>query len=268
MATLEQLRDALRERVRVKAPEEEADSIYKIPDEVLERTILESIYAHNPTYTIDTLPPQEVPFVMWLAEIEVYFNLASANSRYYSIMAEAGTQINRQERVSHYMRLIEGRQRHYDTMWAKFRELNPDTIQTGELIVRSPNTLHRAWRLSDRPSISLEVVRTTQTTADLQWSPYTKRRAKVSLYQHRGTIVDEWEIPLWHDGVFVPVSKDAKLLWSTLDPYRNKFRARDLKPGTKYHFAVVIQDTLGAWNYSEVRVETEAEEDADGSTGD
>lgn len=258
-ARLNSLRDYLRAKVQLKTPEEETDNIYKFEDEDLDRILLDAIKQHNPSYSLESLPREEEPFVLWLAEIEIYFSLASGNSRFYRISAEAGTEINRQQRVDHYMKLIEGRQRHYDTMWAQFTRLNPSQIETGDVYVKSPQTISRAWRLSDRPSINLESVTVRSTSVDLQWTVNRRSKSKYTLFKNTDLIVDEWEVPVWSEVAFLPLTKNSEVLMQTIDPTRNKYRAKDLLPNTKYHFAIVVIDELGKWGYSEITVETEEE---------
>lgn len=251
MADLATLRSILMSRVQLKAYEQETDSTYKILSSTLDEIITNSVKAHNPSYTLANLPEEEVCFVLWLAEIEVYFDLASGNSRFFSISAE-GAEINKQQRVLHYIRLIEGRQRHYDAMWARFKELNPDQIKVSDIYTSSPNLLKRTWRLSPRPSIVLTAPVATSTSIDLQWTTEWKKAAKFVLYKHSSIIVDEWEEPIWHGGIKVPVAPTAEILFITVDKYRDKYRVRELTPATTYHFAVAMMDSLGRYGYNQI----------------
>lgn len=257
MANLNTLVDILKSRVQLKAPEEETDVVYKVQPTVLEEIIIHSVSAHNPAYTVDTLPQEEEPFVLWLAEVEVYFALASGNSRFFSISAQ-GAEINKQQRVNHYMKLIEGRQRHYDTMWAKFKENNPNQVSTGEIYTFSPNALTRIWRLAERPSIVLQCVAKTPTTADLLWTVKSSlNKYRVSVYKHSDLIVDEWEIPTWSDSTFIPINSNSTWLFSTNDLFINKYRVKGLVPDTLYKVAVVLVDNLGRWTHSEIELITD-----------
>lgn len=256
MASLEELRKVLRSRVGLKAPDEESDAVYKIPDEVLDEVLKNAAMAHNPSFTdITKVPEEQIPFVLILAEIEVYYALAAGNARFFSISAE-GAQINKQERVNHYMMLIQGRQQHYDMLWAKFKESNPNQIEAGEVIVRAPNLLNRAWRLTDRPSISLVVNKVRSDSVDISWDVSRKTKTRVNIYLHTDLIIDEWEIPIWADGVHIPISSKARLVWYSYNPFLNKFRIKGLKPNADYNIAAVVIDTLGKWNFSEITVTT------------
>lgn len=256
MTDIVRLTSILRTRTRLKVPEEETDVIYTIPDSALQDIIEMSIKAHNPIYTATTLPENEICFVLWLSEIELFTMLCTGNAKFFKIQAQ-GAELNKQQRVTHYLKLIEGLERRYNIMWQHFLENNPDALQQGELIISSPHYLKRAYRLRERPSISLSTTSSTTNSIDLLWDGFSKNKAlNFRLYSLEGnlTIVDEYEIEELFDGI--PINKNSKLIYHTQDVNRNKYRVKNLKQNTVYEFAIVACTELGLWGYSEISAVT------------
>lgn len=259
MADLTKLVSTLMSRVQLKAPEQETDLVYQIPTIVLEDIIKDSITVHNSKYNISNIPVEEIPFALWLAEIEVLYMLASGNARFFKIKGQ-GAELNKQERVKNYMEIIKGVERRYDTMWKRFVQLNPLQIDVGQVIVDSPHYTDRAYRLRQRPFVSLLLDAKTANTADISWSISDTAKTKASLYLLKGSgvIVDEYESPSWgEEGIDVPLNKGAKQIFSTFDPHRTKYRVKDLLSNQEYTVAIIIQTEIGLWSSSEVSVVTE-----------
>jgi hypothetical protein len=257
MADLVTLTSILRTRTKLKAYADETDIIYKISDPDLQEIIDMSVKAHNGSYTVTTLPEAEVCFVLWLSEIELFTELAAGNAKFFKIEAQ-GAELNKQQRVDHYLKLIEGLERRYNIMWQRFVENNPDRVTESELIISSPHYLERAYRLRERPSISLSITGSTLSTIDLTWDGFNRNKPlNFKLYCLEGSnlvIVDEYDIEELFDGI--PINKSSELIYSTADVYRNKYRVKNLKSATSYTFAIIAFTDLGHWGYSEVTAST------------
>lgn len=259
MADLSKFQEVLRARFKLKALEQESDLIYKIDDLELESIINLAVVAHNASYTLDTLPQAEEPFVLWLAEIELLYMFASANARFFSISA-SGAAVNKQERVNHYLSIIDRLQRKYDSSWERFLSLNPEQIEVANSFIKGVSYGARVASLAQLPTVKLEVVKNTDTTADLQWKFITKLEPSiVYLYQSNSLIIDEWEEPVWMNGVHVPILPNAVNIFKVNNKFRDKFRVKNLQPATPYNFAAIVVDKGSRWNHHEVTMTTASE---------
>lgn len=260
MADLAKLTRTLRSRIQLKAPEQETDLVYQISTETLEDIIADSVVVHNSKYTISSIPVGEIPFVLWLSEIEVLYILASGNARFFKIKGQ-GAELNKGDRVKYYMEIIKGVERRYDAMWSRFIELNPLQIDVGEVIISTPHHLDRDYRLRQRPSVSLSVDSKTLSTVDISWVfiDKTKTNSMIYLLKGSGVIVDEYETPDWGElSMGAPIHKSAIPVFSTFDPKRTKYRIKNLLSNQEYTVAVIVQNEIGLWASSEIQVMTEA----------
>jgi len=256
MADLKKFQEVLRSRFKMKALVEESDLIYKIEDSELEDVINLGITAHNPKYTLQTLPAAEEPFILWLAEIELLYMFASANARFFSISA-SGASVNKQERVQHYLSIIDRLQKKYDSAWERFLSLNPEQIEVGEVFINNAISKGRTKRLAKLPTIELVAVRQTENSVDLQWNYISHLEPSViNIWQSKSLIVDEWEEPIWYNGVQIPVMPDSMPIFRTNNRFRDKFRAKNLEAGTLYNFAAIIVDKGNRWKHHEIKVTT------------
>lgn len=236
----------LRSRLRLSEPDQQTDPILKIPDSALEDIILGAISAHNPNYTLQTLPQNEVQFVMWLAMIDVYYAIATESAIYYEVGAQ-GAQLNRQQLFEHYSKLAAQLQDKYDKAWKKFIVQTAEAEST-EVLLQYRYT-PRSYRLKPPPSTSISVIGQTPTSIDLQWNPIVDRQiVGYRLYQFQGEIIDEF------NPTNQLVNPLAKLLFYNPDVWRTKWRATDLIPGEVYNFAVYVEDVYGRKGWSEISI--------------
>ena len=168
MADLAKLTSTLMSRVQLKTPEQESDLVYQIPEGVIQDIIIDSIAVHNSNYTIINIPIAEVPFAMWLAEIEILYMLATGNARFFKIKGQ-GAELNKQDRVKNYMDIIRGIERKYDKTWTRFTKLNPMQIEVSEVIVKTPHHVDRTYRLLSRPTIFISIDAKTKNELDISW---------------------------------------------------------------------------------------------------
>lgn len=237
----------LRARLRLAEPDQQTDPFYMIPDPVLDDILLGAMGVHNPLYTIQTLPPSELQFVIWLAMIEVYYILATQTAQYYQIGAQGAT-LNRQQLFEHYSKLVEQLQTKYDKAWERFLSQTV-LIQATEVVL--PNRFTgRNYRLNAPPVVNLNVVAQSPNSLDLQWVAITDRQITgYRVYQSTTEIIDEF------GETSSLISPLAQSIFYTPDVWKTKYRLNNLVSGQIYNIALFVEDVYSRKGWYELSIQ-------------
>lgn len=242
----------LRKSLALKDPQIETDEAYKFTDDDLWDIIQLVIPTHNPSYTVENYPENEVYFAILLAKKEVYYRLAVASAPFYPLQAE-GAELRKDYRFEHYMSLIRRVEVEYTQMWEQFnsnRVLSIENGNVGDLVLRSKHFTPRNYNLASKPTVELNIDAVMSNSVDISWNKFDTSMGmfcSYSIYASENPIYDEYEDT---------ISKEAKKVAEIKDIHRTKFRIKDLNPNTHYYIAVVSEDLNKLRGISEQEIDT------------
>jgi hypothetical protein len=240
----------LRSSLRLQSPDLETDPVYKFTDEELWDILAMVTPSHNPQHTIDTLPVNELSFVMLLAKKEVYYRLATSTAPFYPLSAE-GASLQKNVRFDHYMALIKQTEEDYSSALKLARENGFGTIQTYEQLVQGHHFSRRNYNLSAKPTIAVTVSNITPTTVDVDWTPFSVPAGLFNQY-----LIYAEKTPLIDEYAYIPFREDAYPKFHSNDIHRLKYRIYGLENNTEYYVCAVSRDRSGLYGYSQVKIKT------------
>lgn len=221
------------------------DPAYVFSDEDLESILKLVTPFHNPLYTIETIPDDEVYFVVLLAKKEVYYRLASSSAPFYPLEADGGG-LKKNVRFDHYLELIKLVNDEYNLLYSEFKANKP--IQVGDIYLNKKRYLSKLYNNVDAPTIYLTLDYKGDTFINVSWSKSSSQYfAYYDLYISETPIIDEYS-----DNI---ISEDAQLVKRFYDIHRTKYRISNLTQGKSYYVAIVVVDTFNLMGFSELRVD-------------
>jgi hypothetical protein len=250
MLTKEFILNWLEESLRLDDSSVLQDPAYTILKSQLPSIYTLAILAHDPSYTEDTIPEEEVFFAILKAKTEVYYRLATTSAPFYPITAE-GAELRKDYRFEHYMSLIRRVGQEYDSMWEKFQEGKPIDVITVKL-AKYHYTL-REFNNANIPKVTAKLVNAGTRYLDISWNKFDVIGglfARYNVYVHTEPIYDEFELEL---------NKSAKLMADITNIHLTKFRIKGLTPDTNYYVLVVSQDRNGLKGFSQIEAKTSAD---------
>lgn len=215
----------------------------------LENIYSMSILAHNAKYDASNLPPNEIPFVILQAKIEVYYRLATATAPFYPIEAE-GAKLRKDYRFEHYMSLIRRVNMDYSYAWDKFERERE--VVVSDVVIQKSHYTRRNYSLAERPSVTLHAVNIGVDHVDINW---TKFSAFSGLFYKYHVYVSEY--PIYDEFEDITDSR-AKLYMEVTDIHRTKCRVKGLTENTTYYVLVVSEDRNQLKGYSETSILTQS----------
>lgn len=240
----------LRDSLRLQDPQVETDPDYIFSDEELFRVLEIVTPAHNPRYTIDTLPDTEFYFVTLLAKKEIYYRLATSTAPLYPLSAE-GAELEKNVRFDHYIKLVETVEKEYtESIERAERNQFGEVISMDTYIRGKQYAAQRALNLSNRPRINLKISGITDTSINVDWTKFESADFhNYALYVDKHPIIDEYEFSGWLSHEIVPK-------FYTDDIHRLKYRVKELTPNTEYYVCIVVTNTARVSGYSQQTIKT------------
>lgn len=248
--TKQQIIDYLRRSLNLDKSSVTSDPAYTFSDENLWDILAVVTPTHNPTYTIETIPQNELQFVILLARREVYYRLASASAPFYPLEAE-GASLRKDYRFEHYYKLIGLVTSQYESSWADFDSKANHVVKSYDVLLMSKHMTARNYRLSNAPDIELEVAKVESDWVGIKWTkPTTGVFSHYEVYLSESPILDDFT---------EEIDPTAKRILTEYDIHKTKLKVTELKPSTSYYFLVISHDTNGLSGATEVEVTTEDE---------
>lgn len=248
-----QLINYFRASVVLKSPDTETDPAYKFTDEDLWNILSSKAPAHNSKYTIETIPANEMDFVLMLSRKEIYWRLATSTAPFYPLSAE-GAELKKNVRFDHYLALIQQLESEYRNSVKQFEESIFGAL--GEVNTYEQVSKNNYFRKSnyDRaiaPSVELKASGITSSSVNLDWTKFNIQSgifARYDLYVQDTPIVDEYSTQ-------VIQNKKMSVVANT-NIHRTKHRVENLEPDKEYYICIVARDANGLFGYSEVKIRT------------
>lgn len=241
--TLDQIVVKLRNSVRLQDPDIEQDPAYTYTDEDLEEILNLTAPIYTGDLDIESLPENELIFPILLARREIYFRLATSNAPYYPIEAD-GAKLQKNYRFDHYMKLIKLTLEEYQYLMSS-GGIGGGVLNSFDVTIPSRHISFRNYQLSELPIVTLTVSGITTTTANLDWTQPSLKRAmfrEFRIYLGTSALIDEYvERPLDN---LTPV-------YTTYDFHQTKYRLTGLTPYTNYYAVVVSYDANGLFGYDQ-----------------
>lgn len=238
-------------------PEIEKDPAYVFSDDDISNIIKMCITQHNPNYTMENFPDNELHMLAILSRIEIYWRLATSSAKFYPISAE-GAELKKNYRFTHYSKLIQLARSEYTSVRANFMAMNPMSIQVGSCLVDRKHFNPRQRNLQDIPKVDVQIIETTSNSIGIQWDKFKSTGGIFGaylIYCSTEPVYDEFEYKLLTDKIA-----------SITDINRLRIRIKDLKPKTTYHIAVVAQDINLLQGVTTLTVMTKPEEGTEDAT--
>jgi len=104
MASMSTMVGSLRSRVRLGLQGVDTDPLKMYTDSFLTDLVTGAIFTHDPSLVLDTLPDNQIQFVMWLSMIDVYYAMSADTAWLYAIEG-SGAKLNRDELFDHLIKL-------------------------------------------------------------------------------------------------------------------------------------------------------------------
>ena len=243
---LKYLKDSL--ALKEKGVSVKDDPAFDYDEERLWAVINVAITAHNPNYTAETFPQNELNFLVLLAKKEIYYRMATATAPFYPLEAE-GASLRKDYRFTHYMALIRAVEEEYSIAWAKFKDSNTK-VQVRDCLISKYHFSDRNYNLAERPSVSLNIITIRDTSVDLSWNKFKVFSGIFDCYEiyiSQSPIFDEFENT---------ISSEASLVYSITDIHNTKCRVKGLKPNTQYYVLCLSKDVNGLLGYKELTFKT------------
>lgn len=245
--TKEQLIAYLRMSLNLDGANVNSDPAYNLSDDDLWMILCMATTNHNPLYTIDSLPQNELHFAILLARREVYYRLASTSAPFYPLEAE-GASLRKDYRFDHYYKLIQLVTSQYESAWADFDSKVNSVINTYEVLLASKHLSARNYRLATAPKVEVEVAKIEQDWVGIKWTkPTSGVFRKYEVYIGTTDLIDEFTDE---------ISSEAKKLVCERDIHNTKLKIVNLEPDTEYHVLVMCYDINGLFGATEVTFTT------------
>lgn len=191
-----------------------------------------------------------------IAKKELFYRLATLSAPLYNLEGD-GNSLSRSDRFDHYYKLIgivEEEYTHYmDELERNVDVSNSDNYgnkySNGEVLLDSRYFSNRNYKHSKAPKITLKVDNIYSDYIEVSWDLKAINRFSryELLFNETKNIIDEYEDK---------ISDGTKVLFSTIDIHKTKFRIKDLKPSTTYHLAIKVTEQNGLYGYDELQFVT------------
>lgn len=227
------------------------DPAYVFSDKDLEDILSLVVPFHNPSYSINTIPDDEVYFILLLAKKEVYYRLATSSAPYYPLEADGGG-LKKNVRFDHYLELIKLVTDEYNYLLHQYRLNKP--IEVKELLVSKNNYINRLYNNIEKPSLELTIDKVGDTFVNLSWNKSSSNLFSCyEVYISQNPIIDEY----YNEKDSELISKNATLEAVIYDIHKTKYRITELQPDTSYYIAVCERNKLGLAGFAEKYIKTE-----------
>lgn len=249
--------DYVRKSVVLAEPDIEKDSAYIFSDEDIFNIINMCVPQHNPNYTLGAFPDNELPMLVTLARIEIFWRLATSSAKFYPISAE-GADLKKNYRFTHYYKLIQLASLEYKEAKTNFMASNINTIKVGNTLVDTRHFNHKQRNLQEVPKVEVKIVETTSNSIGIEWDKFKSIGGLFSsyiVYCSTSPVYDEFEYKMLTQEI-------ARIT----DINRLRIRIKDLKPNTKYYLAVVARDINLLEGVTTLSVNTKPEEGVEDAT--
>lgn len=249
--------DYVRKSVALAEPSVEKDTAYIFSDEDIFNIISMSIPQHNPNYTLENFPDNELSMLAILSRVEIFWRLATSSAKFYPISAE-GADLKKNYRFTHYYKLIQLASLEYKEAKANFMASNVNTIKLGNTLVDTRHFNHKQRNLQDIPKVGVRVIETTSNSIGIEWDKFKSIGGLFGsyiIYCNTSPVYDEFEYKILTEEV-------ARIT----DINRLRLRIKNLKPNTKYYLAVVARDINLLEGVTTLSVNTKPEEGVEDAT--
>ena len=197
--------------------------------------------------SLDYLPASNVYPLILIAKKELYYALAVVSAPDYDIGADNNNYLKRDERFSHYMKLIEQTNKEYEDYLDGGAG---GTLTSFDVLLSNRYYTKEYYEKGVSPAPVLYVDSTTANTANLHWKNNVNRFGWVNVYCSTAEIVD-----LYQDGNNKIVS-GSTVLKHIVDARQTTIRFEGLTPSTTYHAAIEVVDLSALIGYCQVTFTT------------
>lgn len=197
--------------------------------------------------SLDYLPASNVYPLMLIAKKELYYALAVVAAPDYDIGADNNNYLKRDERFSHYMKLIGQVDKEYEDY---LDDGAGGTLTSFDVLLSNRYYTKEYYEKGVSPAPILYVDSTTSVTANLHWKNNVNRFAWVNVYCSTKDVVD-----MYQDGNNKIVS-GSTVLKHIVDARQTTIRLEGLTPSTTYHAAIEVVDLSALIGYAQVTFTT------------
>lgn len=201
----------------------------------LDDIITDSMYEHNPNFTMENIPTTEEPIILILAQIKCFYVLAGDSAKFYAITGQDSS-IDPSIRTSRYLDVIRQLEARYTALVQRLG-LKPiddegsGSVTVGQIMVQRKRD--RSFKGDSYvPELAAPVIAVQSVTSsgcEIYWPRFkTNRLRKYEIYYSTNSSVTP------DTGTILKTGYNADECFYTVT---------DLNPETVYYFRMVVYDT-------------------------
>lgn len=216
--------------------------------------VLTRNYPHVPS--LDYLPTEDVYPIILLCKKELYYALAVKEAPLYDIGADNNNYLKRDQRFTHYMKLIAQTDKEYQD-YLEDGGAGGNTLTSFDVLLSDRYATKRNYEKGALPAPLLFVVNVTEDSAEIAWKVKLNRFFGYKVYVSTSPIVDLFKFPNH-------INADAKMVAEIRNVHQTQCRLEGLEPETKYYVAVSATEMSSLTGYAEQSFETLSVEEIGG----
>lgn len=232
------------------------DPEFNPSDESLMDVVEYALNFVDPTATVKDIHQKQIYPLILYAKKELFSRLATKSAPYYKVSTPE-LELNKGDRFDHYykmIRLVDNEIETFNSSGGSF------SIESHEVLLSSRYFSQRNYDLTKPPYVKMDVDNIYKDMVEVSWKyENTKFFSNYKAYfmevlpNINNNIIDIYNKN--------NINAKAVLVETIYDIHNTKIRFSNLKPNTKYKLCVLITEQNGLSGFSEIEVQTLAEEE-------